>query len=156
LRLLLYLVEQARAGQSSRLKESVLAVEVLGRSASRFDSGTDTAVRVLARRLRQRLARYYAGEGAWAAVEISLPVGSYQPRFHRRPQNGGAKLPSIAVLPFLNFTGNASLESFCDSLSDEITDVLARLPGVKVVARTSAFRFRGVVADVGRKPAAVE
>ena len=148
LRLLLYLVEQARAGQSSRLKESVLAVDVLGRSASRFDSGTDTAVRVLARRLRQRLARYYAGEGAWAAVEISLPVGSYQPRFHRRPQNGGAKLPSIAVLPFLNFTGDSSLESFCDGLSDEITDVLARLPGVKVVARTSAFRFRGVVADV--------
>ena len=148
LRLLLYLVEQARAGHSARLKESVLAVEVLGRSASRFDSGRDTAVRVIARRLRQRLARYYAGEGSWAAVEISLPVGSYQPQFHRRPQNGGAKLPSIAVLPFLNFTGNPSLESFCDGLSDEITDALARLPGVKVVARTSAFRFRGAVADV--------
>jgi serine/threonine-protein kinase len=148
LRLLLYLVEQARAKRGARLKESVLAVEVFGRSASRFDSDKDTAVRVTVRRLRQRLARYYAGEGAWAAVEISLPVGSYQPQFHRRPQNGGAKLPSIAVLPFLNFTGNPSFEAFCDGLSDELTDALARLPGVKVVARTSAFRFRGVVADV--------
>ena len=148
LRLLLYLVEQARTTHGARLKESTLAVEVLGRSASRFDSAKDTTVRVTVRRLRQRLARYYAAEGAWAAVEISLPVGSYQPQFHRRPQNGGAKLPSIAVLPFLNFTGDPSLESFCDGLADGLTDALARLPGVKVVARTSAFRFRGAVADV--------
>jgi serine/threonine-protein kinase len=148
LRLLLYLVEQARAGKGDGLKESVLAVEVLGRSASRFDSGQDTAVRVTVRRLRQRLARYYAGDGAWAAIEIVLPVGSYRPRLLRRQQNGGAKLPSIAVLPFLNFTGNPALDAFCDGLSDEIIDALARLPGVKVVARTSAFRFRGAVADV--------
>ncbi|MEP7063661.1 MAG: tetratricopeptide repeat protein [Betaproteobacteria bacterium] len=148
LHLLLYLVEQVRAGHGLRLKESVLAIEVLGRSASHFDSAHDTAVRVMVRRLRQRLARYYAGEGAWAAVEIELPVGSYQVQFLRRLQNGGAKLPSIAVLPFLNFTGNPALNGFCDGLSDEITDALARLPGVKVVARTSAFRFRGVVADM--------
>lgn len=148
LRLLRYLVEQARAGHGNRLKESVLAVEVLGRSASRFDSGRDTTVRVMARRLRHRLARYYAGEGAWAAVEISLPVGNYQPRLVRRPHNSGAKLPSIAVLPFLNFTGNPALDALCDGISEEITDAPARLPGVKVVARTSAFRFRGAVADV--------
>lgn len=101
----------------------------------------------MVRRLRQRLARYYAGEGAWAAIEIELPDGSYQPRFLRRGQDGGAKLPSTAVLPFLDLTGNPSLEAFCDAVSNEITDALARLPGVKIVARTSAFRFRGVVAD---------
>ncbi|HTS23361.1 MAG TPA: hypothetical protein VMN79_16320 [Casimicrobiaceae bacterium] len=147
-RLLTYLVEQARAGRGQRLKESVVAVELLGRSASRFDSGRDTSVRVTMRRLRQRLARYYADEGAWAAIEVSLPLGSYQPVLQRRPQAGGAKLPSIAVLPLLNLTGNRELDVFCDSVSEEITDVLARLPGVKVVARTSAFRFRGAVADV--------
>ena|SRR5689334_22752245 len=124
-RLLNYLVPQARAGRGQRLKESVLAVEVLGRSASRFDSDRDTSVRVMVRRLRQRLARYYAGEGAWAAVEIVLPLGSYQPVFQRRPQNGGAKLPSIAVLPLLNFTGNRDLDVFCDGVSEEITEVRA-------------------------------
>ena len=147
-RLLRYLIEQTRAGRGQRLKESVLAVEVLGRSASRFDSGRDTTVRVTMRRLRQRLARYYADEGAWAAIEIVLPLGSYQAVLHRRPQAGGAKLPSIAVLPLLNLTGNRELDVFCDGVAEEITDVLARLPGVKVVARTSAFRFRGAVADV--------
>jgi serine/threonine-protein kinase len=147
-RLLRYLVAQTRAGRGHRLKESVLAVEVLGRSASRFDSGRDTSVRVMVRRLRQRLARYYAGEGAWAAIEIVLPLGSYQPILERRPQNGGPRLPSIAVLPLLNFTGKRELDVLCDGLAEEITDVLARLPGVKVVARTSAFQFRGATEDV--------
>jgi serine/threonine-protein kinase len=147
-RLLKYLVQQSRAGRGQRLKESVLAVEALGRSASRFDSGRDTTVRVMVRRLRQRLARYYAGEGAWAAIEIVLPLGAYQPVLRRRPQNGGAKLPSIAVLPLLNFSGNRELDVLCDGLSEEITDALARLPGVKVVARTSAFQFRGTADDV--------
>jgi TolB-like protein len=147
-RLLTYLVEQTRAGRGQRLKESVIAIEVLGRSASGFDSGRDTGVRVTVRRLRQRLARYYAGEGAWAAIEIALPLGSYQTILQRRSQTSGAKLPSIAVLPLLNFTGNAELDVFCDGLAEEITDVLARLPGVKVVARTSAFRFRGAATDV--------
>ena len=146
-RLLKYLVEQVRAGRGDRLKESTVAVAVLGRSASGFDSRSDTAVRVTVRRLRQRLARYYATEGAWASVEIAIPVGSYVPLFQRRPQNGGAKLPSIAVLPLLNFTGHPAVNAFCDSLAEEITDVLAHLPGVKVIARTSAFRFRDGLTD---------
>ena len=152
-RLLRYLVGQTREGRGQRLKESVLAVDVLGRNASRFDSGRDTSVRVMVRRLRQRLARYYAGEGAWAAVEIALPLGTYEPILQRRPQNGGAKLPSIAVLPLLNFTGNPALETFCEGVSEQITDALARLPGVKVVARTSAFQFRGAldVRTIGAK-----
>jgi adenylate cyclase len=147
-RLLKYLVEQVRAGRGDRLKESTVAVAVLGRDASSFDSRSDTAVRVTARRMRQRLARYYATEGAWAAVEIVVPVGRYVPVFQRRAHNGGVKLPSIAVLPLLNFTGDPGIGAFCDSLAEEITDVLAHVPGVKVIARTSAFRFRDGLTDV--------
>lgn len=147
-RLLRYLVEQARAGNAGRLKESSLAIDVFGRGPSSFDGRQDTTVRVEARRLRQRLARYYAGEGAWASVEIELPVGSYVPVLRRRFVNGGAKLPSIAVLPFLNLTGSPDHEHFCEGLTDEITDALAQIPGVKVVARTSAARYRGVSEDV--------
>jgi TolB-like protein len=146
-RLLRYLVAEARAGRGQRLKESVVAVEALGLSASRFDSRTDTTVRVMIGRLRQRLARYYAGDGAWAAVEIAIPVGSYAPRLARRAQHGGAKLPSVAVLPLLNLTGEPGSDLVCDALAEEIIDVLARLPGVKVVARTSSFRFKGALAD---------
>lgn len=77
--LLRHLVHRALSGDHASLKESVLAVEVFGRPASRFDPKTDTIVRVETRRLRQRLLQYYAGEGRTLPVRIELPVGSYVP-----------------------------------------------------------------------------
>ncbi|MEO8081149.1 MAG: hypothetical protein ABI641_11505 [Caldimonas sp.] len=56
-----------------------IAVEVFGRPVSSFDPKLDTIVRVEARRLRGRLARYYAAEGRAAPLRIGLPVGSYVP-----------------------------------------------------------------------------
>ncbi|MCA0244049.1 MAG: hypothetical protein LCI02_24800 [Proteobacteria bacterium] len=77
--LLRHLVQRALDGDLAALKESVIAVEVFGRAADRFDPRSDTIVRVEARRLRTRLADYYRGEGRAAALRISLPVGSYVP-----------------------------------------------------------------------------
>ena len=64
------------------------------------------------------------------------------------------ELPSIAVLPFVNMSADPEQEYFCDGLSEELIDALARLEGLRVVARTSAFQFRGRaldVAEIGRK-----
>lgn len=81
-----HLVEHALAGDLAALKESVIAVELFGRPADRFDPKTDTIVRVEARRLRARLADYYRGAGRGATVQISLPVGGYVPVIrHREP-----------------------------------------------------------------------
>ena len=82
--LLRHLVEQAVAGNTGALKEQVLAIEVFGRSLDAFDPARDTIVRVEARRLRQRLGRYYGDEGSDATLEIRLPVGSYVPTLRRR------------------------------------------------------------------------
>jgi tetratricopeptide (TPR) repeat protein len=82
--LLRHLVEQAVAGNTGALKEHVLAFEVFERPISAFDPARDTIVRVEARRLRQRLERYYIGEGSDATLEIRLPVGSYVPTLRRR------------------------------------------------------------------------
>jgi serine/threonine protein kinase/tetratricopeptide (TPR) repeat protein len=57
-------------------------------------------------------------------------------------------VPSIAVLPFSNAGGNPENQYFSDGLSEEILNTLARLPGLKVTARTSAFAFRGTDEDV--------
>ena len=81
--LLRYLVNSAASGQRPVLKETVVAVEVFGRALDRFDPRTDNVVRVEARRLRQRLERYYAGEGRHAALRFELPVGSYLPLLRR-------------------------------------------------------------------------
>lgn len=51
--------------------------------------------------------------------------------------------PSIAVLPFVNMSGDASNEYFSDGLSEEILNVLAQVKGLNVVARTSSFEFKG-------------
>lgn len=91
-RFLRYLVDQAASGNGGALKESVLAGEVFERALGDFDPARDTIVRVEARRLRQRLDRYYRTEGRDAPFEIHLPVGSYVPmlRWRLDAQGGDA------------------------------------------------------------------
>jgi Tol biopolymer transport system component len=78
-----FVVLRALAGRTGEIKESVIAVEALGRSPS-FDSKSDAIVRVEARRLRDRLESYYRREGAEDPVVISLPKGGYIPEFLER------------------------------------------------------------------------
>jgi len=56
---------------------------------------------------------------------------------------------SIAVLPFVNMSGDADNEFFSDGVSEEILNVLARIPELKVAARTSAFAFKGTNSNIG-------
>ena len=56
--------------------------------------------------------------------------------------------PSIAVLPFVNMSGDADNEFFSDGLSEDLINALSRLPGLQVASRTSAFRFRGSDLDI--------
>jgi TolB-like protein/predicted Ser/Thr protein kinase len=61
---------------------------------------------------------------------------------------------SIAVLPFLDLSQAKDQEYFCDGMSEEILDALAKIDGLRVVARTSSFSFKGKNAnasEVGKK-----
>ena len=66
-------------------------------------------------------------------------------------QSGLIEVPakSIAVLPFVDLSQAKDQEYFCDGISEEILDALARVEGLRVVARTSSFSFKGKNADVG-------
>ncbi len=55
---------------------------------------------------------------------------------------------SAAVLPFTDQSAGKDEEYFSDGLTEELTTVLARIPGLHVVARSSAFQFKGSTADV--------
>jgi TolB-like protein len=59
-----------------------------------------------------------------------------------------SKPPSIAVLPFANMGADKDQEYFSDGLAEEIINLLAKIPGLKVIARTSAFAFRGKETDI--------
>jgi len=55
---------------------------------------------------------------------------------------------SVAVLPFVNMSGNAENEYFSDGLTETLLHMLAQVPGLKVAARTSSFAFKGEEQDV--------
>ncbi len=96
---------------------------------------------------------------AVAALLIVLALGWYfygQPSFRK----GDVATPtttdrnSIAVLPFANMSGKAEEDYFSDGMTEELLNVLAKVPQLKVVARTSVFQFKdkgGDVREIGRK-----
>jgi TolB-like protein/Flp pilus assembly protein TadD len=59
------------------------------------------------------------------------------------------RTPSIAVLPFANMSTDPENEFFTDGIAEEITSALAKVQGLRVVSRTSAFAFKGRQVDVG-------
>ncbi|HEX7323981.1 MAG TPA: AAA family ATPase [Rhodanobacteraceae bacterium] len=83
-RLLRYLVDASSAGTLTPPKEYAIGVDVFGRGAD-FDPRVDTIVRVQARRLRKRLARYYETDGAYDRLRIGIPKGHYHAELEPRP-----------------------------------------------------------------------
>jgi serine/threonine protein kinase/Tfp pilus assembly protein PilF len=64
------------------------------------------------------------------------------------------KQPSIAVLPFANLSADKEQEYFCDGMAENLINALTHVEDLRVVARTSAFSFRGReidVREIGRK-----
>jgi len=51
---------------------------------------------------------------------------------------------SLAVLPFVNMSADSEQEYFSDGLTEELLNALARVPGLRVPARTSSFAFKGL------------
>jgi len=63
-------------------------------------------------------------------------------------------IQSIVVLPFANLTGDANNEYLADGVTEQLTDSLAKIPALRVVARTSSFQFKGKgvdIREVGRR-----
>lgn len=56
--------------------------------------------------------------------------------------------PAVAVLPFDDMSSEKDQDYFCDGLAEELISALAKLEGLRVTARTSAFRFRGEKLDI--------
>jgi serine/threonine protein kinase/Tfp pilus assembly protein PilF len=73
-------------------------------------------------------------------------------RLKRESESGRAtaapRIPSLAVLPFTNLSADHENEYFSDGLAEDIIDALTQVPGLRVMARTSAFAFRGKEQDV--------
>jgi non-specific serine/threonine protein kinase len=64
------------------------------------------------------------------------------------PLSPAANVPSVAVLPFRNMSSDPENEYFSDGLAEELISALARVDGLRVASRTSAFAFKGKNEDV--------
>jgi hypothetical protein len=83
---LLYIVDRKFANAPQEVSETLIGQRVFGRPAA-YNTGEDSIVRTEARVLRQRLDRYFAGEGAAEPILLEIPKGSYLPVFYRREKS---------------------------------------------------------------------
>ena len=137
-----FIVGETVSGRGGDLKEYVIGVQVFGKEPS-FDPRTDPIVRVQARRLRTRLARYYRDEGNSDELIVDLPKGGYAPVFRTRDETPAVRRSltatlvgrnTVAVLPLADDSSGASLDYFCRGLRDEIVHALTSIKALRVLA----------------------
>jgi len=78
--------------------------------------------------------------GAWYAGRQSAPGGA--------DLTDGPVAASIAVLPFVNMSSDPEQEYFSDGISEELLNLLAKIPELHVAARTSSFSFKGQSVEI--------
>jgi eukaryotic-like serine/threonine-protein kinase len=88
-------------------------------------------------RLRSR--KYLAGAVVAAILVVSAGGGIY----FLRGKSQAEQIDSIAVLPFVNATDDANNEYMSDGLTDSLISALSQLPNLKVMARSTVFRYKG-------------
>jgi len=96
----------------------------------------------------ERVLRVLAGS---AAAEPPAPRASAPASLAATPAVASPatrETPSIAVLPFVNMSRDEENEYFADGLSEELLNVLAKIRGLRVASRTSAFSFKGKDVDI--------
>src|SRR5262249_38235964 len=83
------------------------------------------------------------------AIAVAVLIGAYL-LFNRGAGEPPAvvQVPTIPVLPFLDMSPSKDQEYFVDGLTEELTDHLSRIPGMRVVARTSTFAYKGKHEDL--------
>jgi TolB-like protein/tetratricopeptide (TPR) repeat protein len=96
------------------------------------------------------------GLGIFLINRGGLSQHGTEPKPEAQPAAEGAASPafkppphSIAVLPFENLSADKEQEYFSDGLTEELLNSLAEIDGLQVVARTSAFSFKGTNTDIG-------
>jgi len=105
---------------------------------------------VIGKAMAQEPARRFATAAECSAALSALEAGT-DPGLRPEPKT---EPPSIAVLPFINLSPDPDNEYFSDGMTEELMNALAKLPGLRVAARTSAFSFKGKernVKEIGQR-----
>jgi adenylate cyclase len=135
-------------------------VNVAARLETLADPGGIMVSRVVHDQVQDKLGFQFDDLGEQTVKNISRPVGVH--RIHLTEQAAPAKptvattertaseRPSIAVLPFVNMSGDSEQEFFADGISEDIITGLSKLRWFFVIARNSSFAYKGKAVDVKR------
>jgi serine/threonine-protein kinase len=92
---------------------------------------------------------YFSIDRFWISKQPTLQPTAPAAQASATPTAFSPPPHSIAVLPFVNMSGDKEQEYFSDGLSEELLNDLARIDELQVAARTSAFSFKGKDTDIG-------
>ena len=125
-------------------------VNVAARIEGLIEAGGICISRSVYDQVKNKLSLRYEYLGEHSVKNIAEPVSVY--RILTEPQVAGPKIskgfelpdePSIAVLPFVNMSGDPEQEYFGDGISEEIITGLSKIPQMFVIARNSSFTYKG-------------
>lgn len=123
---------EGKAPRGGILVSDSVYAQIKGKVGVAFTEAGELRLKNIATPVR---AWCWASNGPVAGVpEGAFPVSS--------------ELPSIAVLPFTNMSGDPEQEFFADGLVEDIITTLSKLAGLRVIARNSSFVYKGQAVDV--------
>lgn len=160
-RFLRFAVEHAISGSEEGLKEYVIGTEVYDRKPP-YHPSQDSIVRTEARRLRTKLKEYYEHEGKNDEIFIYFRPGSYIPVFRSKADASGPEIAptspeevftegagiSVAVIPFLDASGQPLSSDFARGVTDELVHQLMQSEGVRVVATSTIMQVGPQAPDI--------
>jgi TolB-like protein/Flp pilus assembly protein TadD len=86
----------------------------------------------------------------YQSEDQGVPASSQSEIRERRNKLAEPPRASVAVLPFINISGDPENEYFSDGLAEELLNVLTNIKELKVAARTSSFHFKGRTGDISK------
>lgn len=135
-------------------------VNVAARLESLADSGGVCISDAVRSAIGNNLPLNYEYMGEQQVKNIQEPVRAYQVRprsidktnitVSRPTEIEPPEIPSIAVLPFTNMSGDPEQEYFSDGISEDIITALSKIDGLMVIARNSTFTYKGRAVDMKR------
>lgn len=142
-RFLSYVAHETMAGRGEALNERAIGRLALDRPTD-LDTRDDPSVRMLARRVRERLDRYYSGEGRKDPVRIAIPIGQYALSFSTHlpaPEpraEAASDIPMIVVTRFASEGRASATDRLAAGLCESLVHALTRFPGIRVAGPLAA------------------
>jgi TolB-like protein len=108
---------------------------------------------VVERLLAKRPADRFQSAEALGAALRDVATRRESDISHAAATAAPARTPSIAVLPFADMSAQKDQDYFCEGMAEELINAFAKLPGLRVASRTSAFRFKSAtdIREVGKE-----